>query len=116
MPPLIIYTLRPEGALARTVAEFLSTANQVVQLRPLSELPAPAALGWVERNRRKLEAEAKELRQAIGGLELGLALAAGAPHRFPEGPLWASEKQTHERRLKVVAWKLAQLARAAEQA
>ena len=108
MQPLIIYTMRPEGFLAQEFARFLSTGTRVVQMRPLSELPPP--LTWEQRQRKKLAVEREDLRQAIGGLEMGIALAAAAPHRFPEGPMWAAEKHSHERRLKVVEWKLAQLA------
>lgn len=112
MQPLIIYTLRPEGSVAQQLVRFLSAANRAVQLRPLSELPAP--ISWLERRRRQLEQEKEDLRQAIGGLEMGVALATAAPHRFPDGRMWAADKETHERRLKVVEWKLAQLALAQE--
>jgi hypothetical protein len=107
MQSLILYTLRPEGFMAQTFAQFLSTDKCVVVCRSLSQMPAP--MGLEARQRLTLKQEQKELRQAIGGLELGIALAAGAPHRFPEGPMWAEEKKTHERRLAVVEWKLAQL-------
>lgn len=113
MQPLIIYTLRPQGFMAQMFAEFLSTDSRKVQLRPLSELPTP--VGWEARRRLQLEADRDYLRQAIGGLEMGIALAAAAPHRFPEGPMWAAEKQTHERRLKVVEWKLQQITKSGGQ-
>lgn len=107
MQPLIIYTLRPQGFIAQTFAQFLSNSNCVVQLRPLSALPAP--ISWEERQRRKLLDEKDELRQAIGGFEMGIALATAAPHRFPDGAIWAERKHTCERRLKVVLWKIEQL-------
>jgi hypothetical protein len=106
MAPLIIYTLRPEGFLAQQFARFLGAAKCAVQLRPLSELPP---VDWAKRQRQKLAAEQAELRQAIVTLEMGVALATAAPHRFPDGARWAAEKHTHERRLRVVEWKLQQL-------
>lgn len=105
--PLIIYTLRPQGPIAQQFAQFLRAADHVVQLRPLSALPPP--IGWEERQRKKLILEKEELRQAIGGLEIGIALAAAAPHRIPDGAMWAEQKHRCERRLRVVAWKLQQL-------
>lgn len=107
MQKLILYTLRPEGSLAQQFVRFLGAAGRVVQVRPLSELPP---VDWVKRQRQKLSAEQAELRQAIVTLEMGVALATAAPHRFPDGPRWAAEQQTHARRLRVVEWKLAQLA------
>jgi hypothetical protein len=108
MQPLIIYTLRPEGRLAQQFARFLGAANHVVQMRPLSELPP---VNWVKRQREKLAAEQAELHQSIVTLEMGVALATAAPHRFPDGARWAAQKHTYERRLKVVEWKLQQLAK-----
>ncbi len=113
---LVIYTLRPEGFIAQAFAQFLSTDNRVVKLLPLSALPQPKPLSWLEQKRAKLQREQKDLRDAIVGLEMGISLATGAPHRFPEGPMWAAEKLTHERRLKVVEWKLEQLDKEGEQA
>ena len=113
MKPLILYTLRPESVLARTFVQYLSTSKRPVQLRPLSEMPAP--LGWEQRLRLRLQQEQQTLRQAIGGLEMGIALAAAAPHRFPDGPRWTDEKKNHERRLKVVEWKLEQLTQVGEE-
>jgi hypothetical protein len=107
---LIIYTFRPEGVIARAFAQFLSADNRVVKVLPLSALPQPTPLSWLEKRRAQLLREQQDLREAIGGLEMGIALATGAPHRFPEGPMWAAEKHTHERRLRVVAWKLEKLA------
>lgn len=110
MQALILYTLRPEGSLAQQFARFLGGAGHVVQLRPLCELPP---VDWVKRQRQKLAAEQAELHQAIVTLEMGVALATAAPHRFPDGARWAEQKHLHERRLKVVTWKLAQLPQAA---
>lgn len=113
MHPLIIYTMRPQGFIAQQFAHFLRNSNCAVQLRPLSALPAP--LSWEERQRRKLLDEKEELRQAIWGFEMGIALATAAPHRFPDGAIWAERKHTCERRLRVVVWKLAQLDKEGEQ-
>ena len=111
--PLIIYTLRPQGFFAQAFAQFLSQDNRVVELRPLSALPAP--ISWQERRRRKLVEEKEELRHAIGGYEMGIALALAAPHRFPDGALWAERKHKCELRFKVVVWKLEQLKRMTEE-
>jgi hypothetical protein len=107
--PLIIYTLQPEGVFAQAFAQFLNADNLVVKFLPLSAMPKP--MSWLERRRVLLQREQRDLRHAIGGLELGIALATSAPHRYPEGPMWAAEKLTHERRLRVVEWKLAQVAK-----
>jgi hypothetical protein len=109
--PLLIYTLQPEGVLARAFAQFLNADKRVVKFLPLSALPTPTPMSWLEKRRAQLQREQKDLREAIGGLEMGIALATSAPHRFPEGPMWAAEKLTHERRLRVVEWKLAQVAK-----
>jgi hypothetical protein len=105
---LILYTLRPQGFFAQALAQYLSKENRVVELRPLSALPPP--MGWEERQRRKLVEEKQELKHAIGGFEMGIALATNAPHRFPDGKQWAAQKHKCEVRLKVVSWKLEQLA------
>jgi hypothetical protein len=105
---LILYTLRPQGFFAQAFAQYLSSEGSVVELRPLSALPPP--MGWEERQRRKLVEEKQELKHAIGGFEMGIALATNAPHRFPDGKQWAAQKHKCEVRLKVVSWKLEQLA------
>lgn len=107
--PLVVYTRQPESYPARVFAEYLATtSHRPVRVLPLSALPAPPS--WLVRRRAQLTAEQTELREAIQGLTMGLALAAADPHRFPDwAPAWQADQEAHERRLRVVTWKLQQL-------